>query len=306
MIKVFTVNSACPQFVELQLASFKKHLQEDFEYTVFNGETLNTDTEIGKEVSKVCRSLSVQIIEVQRDESLETRWSKISWGRKLFDKNGRFKEPVDTSSSCADYMQYWAWEKVISKERGPVLFTHSDVFLTEPIKLTDYLQEHPLCFVPRIGYAPSNLQLSPIIHMGEDFVLADMPKLPNPETMNWFPALETVEGRVTIFGGCTYYWLQAHPEIKWLEIPVVDSNFDDPNVDFHPARYQFFKLGDKRILHYLSGSQVPCRQTKEGHEHVSIQEADEYHKKKIAWARRVIGIDEDRITVFQKSLTPEY
>ena len=303
MIKIFTVNSTCPQFVELQLTSFKKNLQEDFEYVVFNGEALNMDPEIGKEVSKICRSLSVRVVEIQRDQDLEARWSKISWGSKLFNDKGRFKEDANVSSSCADYMQYWAWEKVISKEQGSILFTHSDMFLTEPIKLTDYLKEYPLCFVPRIGYPLPGVKLDPIIHMGEDFVLADISRLPSPETMNWFPALETVEGRVTIFGGCTYYWLHAHPEIKWLEIPVVDSNFDDPTVNFHPARYQFLKLGDKRILHYLSGSQVPCRKTATGHEHVSIQEANEYHKKKMAWARQVI---EGRITVFQKSLEPGY
>ena len=302
MIKIFSCNGICPQFIELQLDSFQKYLQEDFEYIIFNSKLIDRNPEKAEEVSKVCNSRHIQVVEVPRDRNTEMlRLKTDSNAGKLFDENDKIIAAY--SSATADYMFQWAWEKVISKEQGSICWLHSDVFLTELIKFTDCLQESPLYFNPR-RYAFGGDEIT---CLGEDFVLADMSKLPAPETMNWFSG--TIKGRPTVAGGFTYYWLQAHPEVKWLELPIVDSNFDDANVDFHPSRYQFFVLGGKRMLHYLSGAQVPCRPIKGGgHQDFSIAEAAEYHKKKLAWAKRVIGIPDDRnrITVFQRSSMAAY
>jgi hypothetical protein len=303
MLKIYSCNGICPQFVELQLDSFKKYLQEDFTYTIFNSALIDRNPEKAKEVVEICRSRSIPVIEVPRDRAVEELRTKTHPAAGvLFDNNNKIV--ASYSSATADYMFHWVWENVLSKEQGPICWLHSDVFLTEPIKLTDYLQEYPLCFNPR-RYAHQGLE--EILCMGEDFVLADMSRIPSPETMNWFPG--SIKGRHTVAGGFTYYWLQAHPEVRWLELPIVDSNFDDANVDFHPSRYQFFALGGKRMLHYLSGAQVPCRPTANGgHRDFTVVEAAEYHKKKLAWARRVIGIPDDgnRITVFQRSSMVAY
>ena len=64
---------------------------------------------------------------------------------------------------------------------------------------------------------------------------------------------------------------------------------DDPNVDFHPLRYTFFEMPDgKKVFHYQSGSRwftdMPT------YKNFSAEKSDDYHAKKLAFARRVIGL----------------
>jgi hypothetical protein len=169
-----------------------------------------------------------------------------------------------------NYGLTWTWEKVVSKEQGPIGFFHSDVFLMEPIKFTDYLQEHSLCFHPQ--------SRGSAIYAWEAFVLADIPKLPSPETMRWFPVI--IDGKQTDTGGCTHFYLAAHPEIKILHVGQ-QMHDSDSTVDFQPARYGIFKLGNKKVLHYMSGSRW-------------LQRDNEYHDKKFSWAQKLIGVTGSR------------
>ena len=289
-MKIFTCNDVSPEFVELQVASFRKYLQENFEFTVLNGgEAIGCYPEKAKEVSRICRSLSVPVIDVQRDSEIEAvrddkfRYPGYTDG-PLFGENGRYTHGVGGHSF--NYMLNWAWQRILSKERGPICFLHSDVFLMEPIKLTDYLKEHELCAI--ITGKAANDKHGVLEWIWEPLLLADMPKLPNPETVVWWPTF--VEGEWADTGGPTHYWLKAHPEIRLMRIGQSGCQ-DDPAVNFHPARYGFFHLdaeerrragvpaaGDKKVFHYYSGSGW-------------CQKDPGYHKKKLAWTRKLIGVD---------------
>lgn len=285
MIKIFSYNGVNPEFIEVQLASFKKHLQEDFEFIVLNDSDLDADLEKPKEVSQICNSLSIPIIEVQRNTAIEALWMRNAIvdkpGEKLFDENGRFFKGV---SNAPNYMLQWEWEQVVSKESGPVCLVHSDVFLIESIVLTDYLKEHSMATTVPLWLMLA--QLGDFTCLSDAFFLADIPKLPSPETMAWFPA--TVEGHWTDTGGPTYYWLKAHPEINPLTIGSTEFE-DDPCLDFHPAHCEFFNLPDgKKVFHYLSGSRwlsdLP------GYWNLSKEQSDAYHAGKLAWTRKLIGL----------------
>jgi hypothetical protein len=284
MIKIFQVNDINPDLLPLQVASFRKYMREDFEFIVLGSEVLSNNPEKAAEVSKVCRSLSIQTLEVPRDPAIEAAWQRgANPGEFLFHpKTGRFV--TGKGGAAFNYMLQWAWERVLTKEPGPVCFIHTDVFLMESIKLTDYLREYSLCCVLH-REKNTNHPEDKLCFMWEALLLAKCPELPNPETTVWFPS--RVEGTWLDTGGPTHYYLKAHPEIRLLEIPT-SGCFDDPEVDFHPARYQFFHLGDKRIFHYQSGSKW-CTDMK-GYWGFSKEKSDEYHAKKLAWTRNLIGL----------------
>lgn len=279
MIKIYQVNDINPELLEPQLLSFKKYMQEDFEFIVFNNEELSNDPELSKEVSNVCNDLGIQVIAAPRDSAIEAVWMSgegtISQ-RQIFSEAGRFNK--GKGGDMFNYTLQWAWEKAITKERGPIAFIHTDVFLMEPIKLTDYLREQPLC---------SSFKSSDnISHIWEALLLADIPKLPSPETMLWFPGF--VEGEWFDTGGPTYHWLKAHPEVKYLRLGETNIA-DDPALDFHPSRYQFFELPDgKKVFHYLSGSKWFTDMY--SYQNFSVEKSNEYHEKKLAFARKVIGV----------------
>ena len=92
-------------------------------------------------------------------------------------------------------------------------------------------------------------------------------------------------------GGQIFYYWQKHPDLKVLEITQSgthqnDNGDDDVNVDFHPARYRFFHLGEKRIFHYLSGSRW-CTDDP-GYWGWAAQKSEEYHAKKLIWTKKLI------------------
>ncbi len=201
-------------------------------------------------------------------------------------------------------MLQWAWTRYFPLQQEQICFCHSDVFLIEPIRLSDYLVDHSLCAPlshKETGKAPrrDGVQIgtgaqgehdlttshSTITYLWEAFMLADLSKLPDLTTLDWWPSV--VEGVWTDTGGRTHYYLKAHPEVKVLEIGQSGCH-DDPEVDFHPSRYSFFHLGDKKILHYYSGSRW-C--TNMGtYWNFSPQQSEDYHTRKLEWTRRMIGL----------------
>jgi hypothetical protein len=303
-MRIFTCNDVTPEFVELQLASFRKYLQEDFEFIVFNCSQAITKTpEKSKQVTEVCRSLGVEVREIPRDDELEISWLQLAGPPyQLFGRDGRFVRGI--GGDTFNYMLQWVWKRVLSKEQGPFCFLHSDVFLMEPIRFSDYLQEYsmaavlsrkarkePLLRSGKIVDAESSYDSTTehedLVYLWEPFLLVDILKLPEPEKMSWWPSI--VEGVWTDTGGRTHYYLKAHPEIKIFEIGQ-SGCLDDPNVDFHPARYSFFHLGEKRVFHYYSGSKWCTDLDKGGCWNFSRDKSDEYHAKKLAWTRKLIGL----------------
>ena len=291
MIKVLSYNDANPELVELQISSFRKHMKEEVEFIMFNCEEgISKTPEESRKVAAICRSMGVKVIEIPRDSEIETiRDTLYSYGEHtLFGGGSRFVRGV--GGDTPNYMLQWIWQRFICKETEPICLVHSDVFLMEPIKLTDYLQDYDLCSV--FNYWDPNLT-----GLWEPFLLANPSKLPEPETVIWWPSI--VEGTWTDTGGATYYYLKAHPEIKILKIHQSGCE-DDSALDFHPARYQFFcpgagkdfqearQAGAPCVLHYQSGSKW-CTDM-ENSWHMTKAQSDEYHEKKRAWARRLIGI----------------
>ncbi len=287
MIKVFVLNDSSPELLETQVASFRKYLLDDFEFIVVNSESLSEQPEKAKEITRICQSLGVKTIEVVKNDEIASIWQRgASVGEMLFDKRGRYCR--GKGGDACNYMLQWLWNEVICKEQGPVCIVHSDLFLVAPVKLTDYLKDYHICSVLNTQPNTNHPEDGPLVFLWETLFLVRPAEIPNPETMVWFPS--RVEGSWCDTGGPTHYYIKAHPEVKILSIELTWC-FDDPNVDFHPARYQFFYLGDKKTaLHYQSGSRWCTDLNKDGCWNFSQEKADAYHVKKLAWARKVIGL----------------
>jgi hypothetical protein len=302
-VKVFTANDCSPEFVELQYRSFEKYLHEPFEFFVFNCDQSITKTpDKSAQVNEVCRSLGIQVIEIPRDREIEQYRLSLAPGESLFNSDGRFIRGI--GGDTFNYMLQWIWTRYFPLQQEQICFCHSDVFLIEPIRLSDYLVDYSLCAPlshKETGQAPrrDGLQIgtgaqgehdlksrhSTINYLWEAFMLADLPKLPDLTSLDWWP--NVVEGIWTDTGGRTHYWLKEHPEIKLLEVGQSGCH-DDASLDFHPSRYSFFHLGDKKILHYYSGSRW-C--TNMGtYWNFTKEQSEDYHARKLEWTRRMIGL----------------
>jgi hypothetical protein len=259
MLKIFTFAHKRPDFIELQLKSFRKYLREDFEFTVFNNAAFDQHPGSRDSITKECARLSLNEIKIGRDELLTKSAAQYSVG-PVFLSNGMYH---NANVACA-YPLCWAWQR-ISKESGPICILDSDMFLVEPITLTDYLKEHDLCFVSQarehIRYAWNGI------------ILANPHKLEQPETLNWWCG--QVDGVPVDVGGQTYRYFIEHPT-RIMHIGP-ESFYEDPSVDFQPSAYEVLHLGDKTILHYRSGSNWN-------------HQTPEYHRKKTAWLLQKVNL----------------
>ena len=259
MLKIFTIAHKRPDFIELQLNSFHKHLKEEFQFVVFNNAGFDDDKQHYNQINEACKRWNLAVIDIRKDQEMVDSYrltDKSSCG--IFNAQGTYSNP-----NVADaYPVQWSWKNYISNETGAVCMLHSDMFLTEPVILSDYLKNYEMCYVMQS-------RGNDIDYMWEGFVLLNMEKLPAPKTLNWFCGRIGAVG--VDVGGMTHFYLKAHPELRKLGIGP-EHHHDDPEL-----QYEYLWLQDKKILHYGAGSNWNKR-------------TQQYHDNKTQWMRRLLGI----------------
>ncbi len=241
MLKIFTFAHKRPDFIGLQVRSFRQYLQEPFEFVVFNNAAFDQHRGPHDEINRQCDQWGAQVIDVQKEPEIVDWCQAQEITGPLFHESGRYSNP---NVACA-YPLCWAWARHISKETSPICFLDSDIFLIQPVCISERLQTYDLCYIPqfRVGAAE---------YMWNAFFSADLSRLPNPSTLNWWCG--RVNDVPVDVGGQTCHYLKDHPELKVLRI---HSAFipDDPKTNFHPTNYEHIYFDDKLFgLHYRSGS----------------------------------------------------
>jgi hypothetical protein len=244
VLKIFTISHTRPDFIDIQMRSFQKYLDESFEFVVLNNAAFNArayDSRNYEEINRQCALSGATVIDVIRDPVVERRCQDQETTCSIFDSRGRYPNP---NVACS-YPICWAWEKHISKVVGPVVLLHSDVFLTHSIRLTDTLQEHDICYIPQYRAGAAE-------YMWDAFFLADLSRLPQPETLDWWGG--KINGVAVDVGGQTSRYLAAHQYLRPLRIhtPFIP---DDPDTNFHPTNYEQLFFNERLFgIHYRSGS----------------------------------------------------
>ena len=259
-MKLFSLHNK-HDFIETQLQSFRKNLKEDFEFIVFDNAAFTVGSQPGEseKINETCARLGVRVIEILKDPEIVKACEAIETTCKMFDRLGLYSN----ANVASAYPLCWAWARHMHKEREPIVLMHSDIFLTREGSFSDILNEYQVCFVPQSREGAHE-------YMWDVFVILDMAKLSNPETINWYCG--KVNGVAVDVGGQTGHYLKSHPELKLLRVDF--EHFDKfPVLDFVPSDYEIFSInGKETLIHYRSGSNWNHR-------------TSEYHEKKLAWLK---------------------
>lgn len=271
MIRIYTISNSRPDFILMQNEMFKRHLKEDYEFTVFNNTHLDAENHHRcMFIDKAIADVGAQDIPVQYDGELAKELQRKEETCSIFNGRGFYSSPNVANA----YALCWAWKNVIGKERGNICLLDSDVFLTADIMLSSYLVSHDLCYVPQARPG--------VEYMWNAFVLADLKRLPVPETIDWYCG--KVNGVPVDVSGQTSRYLLAHPGVRKNFIQPCYTEFDN-TLDFSPADYETFWIGhphisgskEKFALHYRSGSNWNGR-------------SDDYHERKTAWLKKQLSL----------------
>src|SRR4029077_1800507 len=266
MIHFYAFTAHRPDFIGLQVQCLRKYLQEDFTYTIFNNCLYDCQQNYAP-IKAECEKWGVRMLEIRKDDELTARCNATEKSCAVFNRAGSW-----SNNNCAgNYAACYAWEKYIVSDGGNICLMHPDVFFNVPIRLSDYLKESPLAFIPqgRAGLDGA--------YMHDALVLADMWRLPDPTKIFWWGSL--VNGIATDIGGQTYFYLKSHPDLKVTHVQPWYHE-DDPSVDFHPAEYEIFAIDNKPIaLHYFRGSTCPHRQP-------------DFHRLKTEWLKKQLHLED--------------
>jgi hypothetical protein len=273
MLKLYTVCACRFDLIELQLQSFKKHLKDEFEFIVFNNAhpsltpcALHDHNAVYAGIHSTCQDLNIQCIDIQRDDELLAWCSPFEHPNNLplLNPDGRYKDPGIGN----EYSLNWAWQNYISKERDIVIVMHSDVFLLADLKPSEMLQQYDLIFDPQSRQGIRE-------YMWEVFVLLNMAKLPEPETINWMGGLvRGISGDTSVQ---TSLYLDAHPELRIRRFTGRTLRHDSSlGYSSRPFYEVFLFDGKPAVLHYTSSTNWD-------------RQSAEFHQAKTSWLQNVLA-----------------
>ena len=186
MIKIYTYSHNRPDFIEPQYNSLKKHIQDDFEFIVFNNERAGSNPFSGyspdrvQEIFDVCERIGVECIRVD----LDPQYQYIN-GYKQFEGDSF---TGDGSQVCG-YAFTWGWQHHISKNDCVSLIIDSDMFFIKDISITEMIQGYNLSFIPSYRYSrkysDGDSGEIALRYPWNGIVIADVPNLPNPSELKW-------------------------------------------------------------------------------------------------------------------------
>lgn len=189
-----------PDFIEIQHRTFKKFLKDDYEFIVFNDAPQEP---IARLIESTCKKLNIECIRIPQSIHSKPYLPK----RPDEDSNHPCKR-------CAHVIQY-SLDTLGFNHNDLFAIIDSDMFLTEPFSIREYMHNYVLAGVPQNR---SNGSLA-VDYIWNGLVFFDMPALPDKKTINFNCGY--VEGAPTDVGGHTYYYLKAHPSLAFKDIDVL-------------------------------------------------------------------------------------
>jgi len=255
MLKIYTFAHKRPDFLEIQLKSFQKNLEDDFEFIVFNNAIFDINKSDYNNINTWCKDNNIQCIDIENNKILSSKFN----GEILFNVDGTY---ANSYLACA-YPLCWAWTNIISKTDDKICIIDSDMFFIEKENISNLLDKYDIIY---------NEQLrGHIYYMWNGIVFANLSTLPDASSINWWCG--RCEGIAVDVGGQTYHYLKKYKD-QIKNIKSESIHFDeDPDCGFSPANYEYICLeGRRSILHYIAGSNWNNM-------------SPDYHNKKTEWLK---------------------
>lgn len=262
-LRIYTFPHKRPDFIEMQVASMKKHLVGDYEFILFNNANFDRDRNHYNQIHQIARDNGLQCIDVKKDKELIKKFEEEN-REKVFNNE---KIYYNAGVACS-YPLAFAYKHYIAISGGLACIIDSDMFLVNKLDIHKIMETNDLVYMPQSrGY---------VEYMWNGLVFMNIDNLPEAPAMDWCGGMVENSTIPTDVGGHTYYYLNKHKKSLKIKEFQLHHIGEDPDCDFQPANYEYLGLdGTKFIAHFRGGSGW-------------ANQSEDYMQKKMAWFKKLI------------------
>ncbi|MGB8468135.1 MAG: hypothetical protein WCE21_03945 [Candidatus Babeliales bacterium] len=187
-----------PDFIEIQYKTFKKFLQDEHEYVVFNDAK---DEDMAKNIENICAKYNIRCIRIAQHLH-EIPFADFPTVSPAQNSSMRHAIGIQFSLDTVGYIH-----------NDIVCIVDSDMFLIRPFSIRQYLKDE------KVAIAAFMRNINDIDFMWPGLVFLCMPELPNKDELCFHCGI--VNGKGVDTGGYTYHYLHQYPHIKVKAIDVI-------------------------------------------------------------------------------------
>lgn len=180
-----------PDFIPYQYHTFKKFLNDDYKFVVFNDAK---DMNHKNKIEEVCHNLGIECVRIPQEIH-----------NRPYLKRLPGEDYNNSCVRCANVVQY-SLDVLGFDHDGIVMIIDSDMFLVKPFSLESFMTEN------QIDIAGVFQGRERINYLWNGIVFMNMNTLPNKRTLDW--NCGKVEEVSVDVGGHTHYYLKNNPNAK--------------------------------------------------------------------------------------------
>lgn len=231
-VLLFTYSYNRPDFITLQHKTFKKFLQDEYEFIVFNDAR---DKKMKKAIKETCASLGIRCIRIPQN---------------IHDKPYLHRMPHENYHAPAvrncNVVQY-SLDTLGFDHDDILVLLDSDMFLIKDMSIRDYMHGYDIAGIDQERNGCHYLWIG--------LVFMDMAKMPNKKTINF--NCGQINGTPVDAGGYTHYYLKNNPTarvgyIDTMYTHLVPQNTEALKKDGFSAPFIQFILRDPGMQFHLN------------------------------------------------------
>jgi hypothetical protein len=254
-----------PDFIEMQDKTFKKFVQDEYEFVVFNDAR---DQNMANQINDMCVQCGIQCIRIPQEIHTRPYLPRLP--------KDPLHRPNIRHANCTQY----SLDILGFDHDGIVLIIDSDMFLTRPFHISEYMNDKDIVALIKGSKGSNNKEVS---YLCPALCFLRMDKLSDKRSLNF--NCGRADGASVDSGGWTYFYLKKHPDLRvvgvnslWSfqlflgntdinrpaddkvcdEVKVatyIDLGFNEKEIKFlleKPDTFEYFL--DKYFLHYHGGT----------------------------------------------------
>ena len=198
-----------PEFIIWQYETFKRFLKDDYEFVVFNDAK---NRQYSEQVQDICHHLQIRCIKVPQSVHRPPYYLP------------RDPSRGGASAECAETIQYM-YDTIATQHPGIAVIIDSDMFLIREFSFEKLINGFDIGAHPQYRIGKNRGMI--VKHFLPNLLIFNMPQLPGKYELDF--NLGEIDGTMVDTGGCTHYYIQNYPQLKWLETAGTTETLNENN-----------------------------------------------------------------------------